>query len=198
MEERKEFLEERKLKIALSSIPVFEKQGYTNTSMKDIMEIANVSRGGLYAHFDNIHSVFLEALKIVDAKEVNLMNEIDKNEELFPQLCDWLVSVVKADEVGTYKLVRAKSEFFLAHSKKDLPYIGERYATLLNSIVSFIELGKTTGEFKMDVPSQSLAILVISTVDGLLLGKVNSLSSNMDLNQELKLLLEMLSSTLVR
>jgi len=60
------YLEARKNKIAIAAVNVFAKKGYSNATMKDIMDEVQISRGGLYAHFENIDTVFLAALKYDD------------------------------------------------------------------------------------------------------------------------------------
>lgn len=62
----------RKIDIANKSIEVFANKSFRNSTMKDIMKSANVSRGRLYGHSDNIGDVFIESLKIHDARHLTL------------------------------------------------------------------------------------------------------------------------------
>ncbi len=70
-----DFLTKIKIDIAKKSIEVFANKGFRNSTIKDIMEAASVSRGWLYGHFDNIEDVFIESLKIHDTRHLMLRKE---------------------------------------------------------------------------------------------------------------------------
>ena len=54
---------------------VFAAKGFTDVTMKDIVEACNISRGGLYLYFGSTEEVFLEVLK---AASVEDEAEVDK------------------------------------------------------------------------------------------------------------------------
>ena len=64
-----DYLEKRRQHILESALIVFSKKGFTEATMKDVIEEAGISRGGLYAHYDNIEMLFIEALKFDDQKD---------------------------------------------------------------------------------------------------------------------------------
>ena len=43
---------------------VFVEKGFKKVTMKDIVEACDISRGGLYLHFDSTSQIFLEVLKL--------------------------------------------------------------------------------------------------------------------------------------
>jgi len=51
-----------KQKIIHESLKLFSTKGYMSTSITDILKAADTSKGGLYNHFTNKESLFLEAL----------------------------------------------------------------------------------------------------------------------------------------
>lgn len=174
------YLEKRKKHIAKSAITVFNQKGYSSATMKDIMDAAGVSRGGLYAHFDNISSVFLAALKYDDCLAHNQFLTIKSEMPLFPQLKAWierLELLTKNHEVG---MVRAKSEFFLAHDISEVPYLRERHAILAKDIQLFIETGIESGEFSNTIDVKAFSELLISMLDGVLLHQYYEYAPNFE------------------
>ncbi|MCO8291807.1 TetR/AcrR family transcriptional regulator [Tetragenococcus halophilus] len=182
-----EYLEKRKNNIAKFAINVFARKGYSNASMKDIMKEAEVSRGGLYAHFANIDAVFIAALKYDDSIQATALLEPNIKDSFLTQLKNWIYQVILSS-LEKNNLIRAKSEFFLSQSVKEVPYLQERYEKLSQSIQQLIQLGITQGEFKKEIDLASFSDLLISMIDGVMLHQYYQYSSNTDV---LKLLTQM-------
>ena len=163
------YLEERKVKIAKAAVNVFAEKGYSNATMQDIMEMSNISRGGLYAHFENIDAVFLAALRYDDSLPHNRFLRPDPKRPLLPQLKKWLQEMALSIEEDKLSLVRAKSEFFLSHSALDTPYLCERHEVLSSDIQSFIDTGIGLGEFSEQIDKVALSQFLISAIDGIML-----------------------------
>jgi AcrR family transcriptional regulator len=145
------YLEDRKNKIAKAAVNVFSKKGYSNATMKDIMDGAKVSRGGLYAHFENIDSVFIAALKYDDSSPHNRFLTPNPDEPLLPQIKNWVQKIGMSIQNRETCLVRAKSEFFLSHDVSKVPYLRERHEKLAQDIQLVIKMGIKTGEFKNQI-----------------------------------------------
>jgi len=190
------YLESRKNKIAKSAINVFAKKGYTNTSMKDIMKEANVSRGGLYAYFENIDAVFIAALKYDDAVQAQGLLRTDVRENFFTQLNDWIYEMVASITEEETNLVRAKSEFFLSHNIEEVPYLRQRHQKLSQNIQQFIQLGIKSGEFKEQIDLNAFSELLISMIDGLMLHRYYQSTSDADSSAILQQMNEMLQNSL--
>ena len=54
--------EQTKQFIIDTSIMLFSEKGYSNVTMKDICEACNLSRGGLYRHFNSPKEIFISIL----------------------------------------------------------------------------------------------------------------------------------------
>lgn len=160
------YLDQRKLKIAASALNVFKEKGFTNTTMKDIMLEANVSRGGLYNHFDNIEAVFIESLKIDDEQQLHMIKLID--DDYFDSLWMWIEKMFDVNQ----NLLRAKMEFLFLYSTEDFPYLQERFDNLRNSLETFIDMGIESGQFKT-INSVAFSEYLIASIDGLLLFRNN-------------------------
>lgn len=125
----KEYLETKKM-IAKSAINVSSKRGYSNVSMKNIMKEANVSKGGLYAYFENIDSVFIATLMYDDFLRIKQLLIPNSEKQLCPQINNWIYQIILSVQNEKVNLARAKSEFFLSHDMKDVPYLYEGHERL--------------------------------------------------------------------
>lgn len=190
------YIESRKNMIAISAINVFAKKGYSNASMRDIMNEAKISRGGLYAHFENIDSVFIEVLKYEDSLQANQLLNPDLNKPLLPQLNDWSCEIVLSIQNTETNLIRAKSEFFLSHNIEDVPYLRERHEKLSQNIQQFITVGVEKGEFKKQIDIISFSELLISMIDGVMLHQYYQYSFDTNLVQIISLMNNMIENIL--
>ena len=190
------YLEKRKNNIAKSAINVFARKGYSNASMKDIMKEAEISRGGLYAHFANIDAVFIAALKYDDSMQATPLLEPDIKDSFLTRLEDWIYQIILSSTEED-NLIRAKSEFFLSHSAKEFPYLQERYEKLSQNIQQFIQLGITKGEFKKEIDLASFSALLISMMDGMMLHQYYQYSSNTNILKVLTQMDKVLESHLI-
>ncbi|WP_434297702.1 TetR/AcrR family transcriptional regulator [Clostridium sporogenes] len=190
------YLEDRKNKIAKAAVNVFSKKGYSNATMKDIMDEAKVSRGGLYAHFENIDSVFIAALKYDDSSLHNRFLTPNPDEPLLSQIKNWVQKIGVSTQNRETCLVRAKSEFFLSHDVSKVPYLRERHEKLAQDIQLVIKMGIKTGEFKNQIDVNSFAELLIALIDGVMLHHCYQYSSSFNLLEILGLIEKMIENSL--
>ena len=62
------------------SYPLFAKNGFNKITMKDICDVTNLSRGGLYSHFSSTGEVFDAILEKLNQKdEMNFYKEMEKS-----------------------------------------------------------------------------------------------------------------------
>lgn len=167
------YKQNRKDEILEAARRVFIMCGYNNTTMQDVIEEANMSRGGVYAYFDNIEHVFAEVLKLDDKKDSKVFIEPVKGISLWTQLDEFLQ--LQQVEIQNVKdsLVRAKSEFFLRldsiEDKESVHYITKRYIKMKNLIEKFINTGIVQNEFDPVLTPENIALYMISFLDGLTL-----------------------------
>ena len=171
------YKQNRKEEILEAARRVFIMYGYNKATMQDVIEEAKMSRGGIYAYFDNIEHVFVEVLKLDDKKDSKVFIEPVKGISLWTQLDEFLQ--LQQTEIENVKdsLVRAKSEFFLRldsiENKELVHYITKRYIKLKNAIEKFINMGIVQNEFNPVLPPESIALYMISFIDGLTLNSLN-------------------------
>jgi AcrR family transcriptional regulator len=192
-----DYLEKRRRHILESALIVFSKKGFTEATMKDVIEEAGISRGGLYAHYDNIEMLFIEALKFDDQKDKVFLLSGSENKSAIERLEEWLRDVFKEINEPNKNLVRAQSEFFLRFSAEEVPYISERRRELQKVLETFLEEGIKKKELNKDLDSFIFADLLISMVDGLMLSEAKNHSSKEILQKKVDTLIEMVKKYVV-
>lgn len=167
-----EYKRKKKIELIEAASKVFIEQGFVRTSMQDIMDEAEVSRGTLYSYFNNIDHTFIEVLKYEDQKNIDYFipsSEITLWEKLKNWVEEWQFYIEKIDQT----LVHANTEFFLSSdyvkSKDDSSYLSKRYVRTTEAIEKLIEEGTRTKEFKPQQSSRSIAMFILSFLNGLML-----------------------------
>jgi len=182
------YKEEKKKALLNFARTVFAEKGYLKTSMQDIMDEANISRGALYSYFKNINEIFIEVLKIDDSKCLSTF-EFNKEKSIWDQLNRWIEKNLKDILNAEGTMTRAKSEFFILVNYKNLNenfgYIKERHITLEKKIEEIIKSGVERGEFNPKVSLNSIAIYFISFIDSLMLNNFNLGISEDKLNEQI-------------
>lgn len=165
-----EYKRKKKIELIKAAKKVFIEQGFVRTSMQDIMDEAEVSRGTLYSYFDNIDHVFIEVLKYEDQKNIDYFLPSGEG-TLWAQLKKWIEEWQIYIENIKQTLVQANTEFFLSsdYVKGDSSYLLERYVRVTDAIEKFIAEGTRTGEFKPQQSSRSIAMFILSFLNGLML-----------------------------
>ena len=167
-----EYKRKKKRELIQAARKVFIERGFVRTSMQDIMDEAGVSRGTLYSYFDNIDHVFIEVLKYEDQK--NIDDFLPSGEgTLWAQLKNWIEEWQIYIEQINQTLVHANTEFFLTSdyvkSIDNSSYLFERYARTTEAIEQLIDEGTRTREFKPQQSSRSIAMFILSFLNGLML-----------------------------
>ncbi|WP_307723436.1 TetR family transcriptional regulator, partial [Aneurinibacillus migulanus] len=187
-----EYKREKKNELLQAARRVFIRNGYTHTTMQDIMDEAGVSRGALYSYFDNIEHVFMEVLQFDDQQDI-LLFEPDDQSSLWTHVTNWIKQQQKNIEAINQSLLLSKAEFFLSsnyvRNKENFPYITERYQRIVDAIKSVIQKGIEQGEFQPRLSPESIALYLVSFLDGLMLNTFQLGSERTNVNEQLTVLL---------
>lgn len=167
-----DYKEKKKLSLLQAARRVFVRKGFIQTTMQDIIDEANVSRGALYAYFSNLEHVYLELLRVEDQQDLLYFEPSDSGSS-WEQLLQWINDQQVGLQNGRETLVRANSEFFLSiqdsKEKESLTYIARRYERIIEALSVFFQRGATKGEFNPRLPADSIARCFVSFMDGILL-----------------------------
>lgn len=167
-----DYKRQKKADLLRSAKQVFIKKGYTQATMQDILDEAGVSRGALYAYFDNLEHVYIELLQHEDHQDI-LFFSLDDDRTSWQQLTSWLDKQRKQIEQIDQSLLVATSEFFLSSHYRDhkstYPYITVRYQRLVDALEAFFQKGAERGDLAPRFPADSIARYFITFIDGLML-----------------------------
>ncbi|BCB04145.1 TetR/AcrR family transcriptional regulator [Bacillus sp. KH172YL63] len=163
----REHKEQRRSDLINAARRVFIKKGYEHTTMKDVMDEAGVSRGGLYLYFDNKEDLF-EA--VIQEQFIDAIDEMSKHHDSY-----WDVLLMSflgenkepSDEMDP--LAPSKLEYFITgrnHSSRQ-EHARKRYQQAYEWMTDIIEKGVEAGEFKPRYAPEVLAKALISHIDGL-------------------------------
>lgn len=168
-----EYKKQKKASLLEAAKQVFIRKGYHQATMQDIMDEAGVSRGALYAYFEDIEHVYLELLELEDQKEISFFSE-DEQTASWRRLEEWIGKQQQMIERADQTLVLANLEFFMSarfrKQKDHYPYITSRYERITEAFTGFVRQGTESGMFNPQVSPESIARCLVSFMDGLMLG----------------------------
>lgn len=145
---------------------LFATKGYANTSIKDLVEGAGVTRGALYHHFKDKEALFAIVFESVAretlgrtlaaaANGVDLWTRIRNGREA------WLDSCTEP-EVYRIMLIDGRSVLSAARRREILASIGKLEANLIRNA---IEAAMEAGALPRVVPSEPIATLLTGAFD---------------------------------
>lgn len=154
------------------SMKLFSTKGYLNTSISDIMEAAETSKGGFYNHFESKDDLFYEVLAIAQCiwrkKVLFGLDEIDsptgkikkilinyrdrylKDYENFPGGCIFVTFSVELDD-----------------QRPDLMNeVAQGFMGLKRMVKNLLEEGKERGELRTDINTDRATEMIFSGMIG--------------------------------
>ncbi|MFD0751475.1 TetR/AcrR family transcriptional regulator [Mucilaginibacter calamicampi] len=165
-----------------ATAPVFNKKGYAGTSLSDLTEATGLTKGSIYGNFENKEEVALAVFdfntcRVTDMVEREMAAANTYYEKLMVYTrvynderlaahggCAVLNTAVEADDTNEALKIKA-AQAILKWEKK---------------IVTLINGGKATGEFKADVNAGENALAIIALIEGgVMISKVTNSSNNL-------------------
>ena len=148
--------------IISESKKLFSRRGYTTVTMKDICEICDLSRGGLYRYFGSTKEIFLEILnEDKEDKGKILLEYIGKGESAM-QILEWFFQDRKDTlMLGNYKGFSFAVHEFAKQEAEQKEYLKERLNQAKSGLITLLEYGQKKGEFRQfDTESMALSLLL--------------------------------------
>ncbi len=162
----------RRLSILASAAPIFNRRGFSGTSISDILTATDLEKGGLYNHFTSkeelaaatfdyafkqVHTYFTKALAGTESGLPRLRAYIDAFERYIERPvvnggCPIANATLEADDA--------------------LPFLRERVATAFANMRRYvmrnIERGREKQHFRADVDTEAAADFIIASLEGAL------------------------------
>lgn len=196
------YKQQKKKELLQAAKQVFTAKGFHGATMQDVMDAAGVSRGALYAYFNNIEHVYEEVLRLEDEEDALAFQSIDDVRSYWEQLTGWLLSQKEELIAGKPTLAWANAEYCLSlHHRKESgneSYMIMRYERLVEVLTSFFQKGVSEGEFIPRVPVAHIAHYLISSMDGIVLNTVRLGHELTKADEQIEMLIFSLQSMLYR
>ncbi|PWA12162.1 TetR family transcriptional regulator [Pueribacillus theae] len=153
---------EKKINLINSAVHLFEKQGYMQTSVQDIVEHANVTKGSFYYYFDSkedllylIHDEFIE-YELKKVTEITELPNLSCTEKLKRMIeATWKSIALYKEKVTIYLLER---RFITAEKNKLIKQKRDKFE---DCFVNILKEGIKSGEFDPTINPKLIAFSIL-------------------------------------
>ncbi|WP_040985015.1 TetR/AcrR family transcriptional regulator [Oceanobacillus jeddahense] len=144
---------------------LFERKGYSATSMGDIKNETRYSKGTIYYHFKNKEELYLYCIKQVSDEFINSWNtksSIGQSAE--EQLYIWS----ELNHVMQEKpIMNTIYEYFVSTDQDSYEIVTELYEPEFEIVQEILEKGVTQGEFKKGLNIYEISVLLYNFISSL-------------------------------
>ncbi|UKS26482.1 TetR/AcrR family transcriptional regulator [Paenibacillus sp. HWE-109] len=162
--------EQTRLHIIMKSAELFNEKGYTGSTIQDIMNATGLTKGGIYRSFANKDEIALEAFayagQVLWGHFAEAVEGASTATGKVIAMCD-----VYSDTVHNPPL-KGGCPFLntAVESDHSFPILRERalgaYEQMLGFIQGILQKGVAEGEFRTDLPAESVASFIFSAIEG--------------------------------
>ena len=150
---------------------VFWSCGYHGTSLPDLLEATNLSRGSLYAAFGDKHGLFLRALdRYIDDALARLDSELDPRKNALAGLRTYLAGYVDRTSGIAGKrgcLVVATAMELAAHDTEVEQRIRRIFKTMETRLTEALARAQAAGELADGVEPATTARVLLCMIEGM-------------------------------
>ena len=154
------------------SLKLFSTKGYLNTSISDIMQAADTSKGGFYNHFDSKDDLFFEVLAIAQGiwreKVLFGLDEIESPKGKIRKILEnYRDRYLKDDFNFPGGCIFVTFSVELDDQRPDLmKEVAEGFMGLKRLLKNLLEEGKEQGELRTDVNTDRATEMIFSGMIG--------------------------------
>jgi AcrR family transcriptional regulator len=155
-----------------AAVNLFAKNGFRNTTINQIVESAQMTKGAFYCHFKSKEAIFCEVVK--DVKNLwnsLIIKEIGKEGGALEKLLKMLDIFVELtlENKDRYVIFIVLIAEFTEVDEKFEGVLKEAFDEFFLSVSEILEEGKRMGSIRSDIDSHLLAITLIGAWQGILL-----------------------------
>ncbi|MFZ6010410.1 MAG: TetR/AcrR family transcriptional regulator [Bacteroidota bacterium] len=178
--------------------PIFNKKGFSGTSMSDVLEATGLAKGGLYGNFDSKEElgreVFAWLFNSVYAEIVAAASQKSSPIEKLIAICDFHKDYTRRGPAGGCPILNFSVEVddTMPRLKKD---VREGIEKMLNDLYRVIEKGKRIGEIRKDINSEYYASMIYAQIEGAIF-LAKALDEPKRLNQSIEFLKTVINNEL--
>jgi AcrR family transcriptional regulator len=161
---------ETRERILLAAMELFRKHGFHNTSLAQILDRANITKGGFYFHFkskDELGFAVLKRTKSFWMKNVigALEDEPDARSRI-RKMVEIMTQMHRGDIFRGGALLAVMAAEMMDTESEFAERITGIFDEWQKSLVDILERGKAEGLFKNHVDSKALALILIGCCQG--------------------------------
>ena len=146
--------EKKKKAIINSAMSLFNDKGFTNTSIKEIAALANVSQVSIYNYFGSKEALISECAKIIMA------DTFQKAKDILTKDISYLEKIELALKLSTESITISISEYFTNEALSDTALVDVLFRNINDSkrniYREYIELGKQESVIDKEIPTSTL------------------------------------------
>ncbi len=174
---------------------VFLRQGFSATSMKDIIEECGISRGGLYFYFSSVDEIFVEVIRTRARTTAEMVESLMAESEDFAQLLGEYLAFQRERLLHMEKsLLRAMLEFGLTHrGEKDIEFINEQYLHTKEIMRRIMAFGARRGQLRGSPGPMAEQLMLL--VEGLSVKTITAKPDESTIDEQFALVLELFVHT---
>lgn len=171
--------EQTRISIIERSAPIFNKKGYTGTSMKDIMEATGLTKGGIYGHFKSKEEIALAAFELNVQKVTSRIAESTQRVESARDKLRYILIFYRSylfdpPVAGGCPILNAAVEADDMHPwLRDK--VAERLDALIQEVARIVGYGIKRKEFPGSVKPLDFAVIYVSSIEGgIMMSRISS------------------------
>lgn len=166
-----------------AALVLFAEKGFSNVTMSDFCTACNLSRGGLYRHFNSTDEIFVEMLSRDKDEWTNAFDDgVKCKVSAKKMLHAYLEYDLKGMENKSGRLSLAAYEYVRSNDA-NVEFATERYNIAVKMMISLLEYGNATGDFSID-NIDTIARHLVIFLDGLRIASVFSVNTS-DLHNQI-------------
>ena len=153
------------------AMQVFWSGGYHRTSLPDLLAATGLSRGSLYAAFDDKHGLFLRALaRYIDQALARLVEDLGSGHSALDGVRACMDGYIErtagtAGQRGC--LVVATAMELAAHDPEVAAQVGRFFRSMRERLTAALARAQAEGDFAADVDPATFAYLLVWIAEGL-------------------------------
>lgn len=185
----REHFDRRKDEILHAALTIFKEKGFELTTMTDIINATQLSRGGVYRYFSSTEEIMREYLRRDMASEINDVKDLAaKHDTAWDAVMEYIKDIEQNLDDRTGMVIY---EYFLSgwRNSRRKKFLIDRYQKGKASLLYLFEAGTKTGEFTPLQPLDTIVSFSINVFDGLFLEAQLSGKSSVDVTGQLKALI---------
>jgi AcrR family transcriptional regulator len=151
-----------------AALDVFSRKGFTETTVEDITNAADVGKGTFFNYFPSKDHILLAFAEMQLARLKHAVDEARENKVPIRQFFRSLVSLMTAEPVRNPDIVRILLLAFLSNQRvrESMLDLQDRVLALHSEM---IRLGQDRGEIRNELPATTIALVFRQTIFGTLL-----------------------------